>query len=546
MDSKKAKATVAGFAAAATVAAAALSGGGPTEKPGQTAYSDALLDLQSATQSLMDVSRTHGVDLPDKPGINDLVEGMDGVAPVDGYTSYGTVSTTGPVGKGDPVRYALEPDTTISGSRSTGLGSNCTILDMASGAEDWTNSQLSNEEQAKPSNTNSAYVYTVNGYTKLTVTTKNGYSAGATLCSGAATSVDVYCNFNNYVFVAWAKGDVGLLAVYKVTAGSYGVVTIAEILRTTWTETGAPDNVRLTESSVDGRVSICCTRADETGARYGAVFDLTSNRDFDAVLSLTEIKLTADACPELWGLEPDPAAKGWDITYVSSVDYCFDRIVVTCPTVGGGQAVIWTDRDESGAVVVKGYVPSLVDGGVDAALSEVICEGGSSTLLLARTVRVGDVNGVYLELLWRRRSDGKPAIVRNRYVPGSDTAGDIEQLRICNHLYMSPYTSQSGASLVSWVADGGLYATTLELSSENGTLRRSPAVRITDTDGVGVVMERSGGTAKVVYGVDGNGIEGYVSVRRKVSGCEAKEADGYALGAAQAGGGIYFMRTKNW
>ncbi len=549
----KVKAAVAGAVAVATVATASVGGGNPTPAPssaawtdtapGSVAWSDAVTDLQNAVNSLMSVSAAHGVELPDKPGINDLVDGLDGVAPVDGYTTYATVSSTGAVSKGDPVRYPLEPGT-VTSPRSV-LGSNCTILAMASGAEDWTNSQWSNDEQAKPCNLNSAYVYTsANGNTALRVMNKNGYAASDTLCAGAATSADVCVTYDGHILVAYSEGGSGVLQVYKTTAQTYGI-TLAETITYVWAGTGAPDNVQLTYSSVDAQVSICCTRADETGARYGAVYDLAMNVNLDDVLSDVEIKLTADACPDLWGLDPDPGAKGWDIAYVSSDDYCFNRIIVTCPIIGGGQAVIWTDRDESGATAVKGYVLSYIKGGVDAALSEVICADGPSTLLLARTVRDGDVDRVYLELLWRRRSDGKLAIVRRGYVQGSNITGDIDQLRICNHLYMSPYTSQAGASLVSWVTDGGLYAATVELSPEDGALRLSPAVRVTDTSGVGVIMERSGGTAKVVYAAD-TVQEGYVTLRRRVSSCTAAEADGYALADAQAGSGVYFMRTKNW
>ncbi len=162
--------------------------------------------------------------------------------------------------------------------------------------------------------------------------------------------------------------------------------------------------------------------------------------------------------------------------------------------------------------------------------------------MLARTVRDNGTSRVYLELLWRRVSDGKPHIASWSYVPGSDSNREIAQLRICNDLYMPTYTSPPGASLVSWVTDGGLYAATVEMSAL-GPIRVSPAVRVTGTDGVGAVLERGGGTAKVVYETD-MVHEGYVSFRRKVSTCGASEADGYVTSAAPAGEPCYFVRTR--
>ncbi len=537
----KVKAAVAGAAVVATVTAGTIGGGSPAPAAGQTSFSDSVLDLQHTVEFLIERAERQGIELPEGAGIRDVVEGLDGLIPTHGSSTYATVSAARGVHKGDPVRYALEPDGTVTNPRYI-LGNDRTILAMASGAEDWTNSQWSNKEQKAPQNTNSAFVC-VSGNTSLKVMNKSGYSAAASLCAGAATSADVYCTFDGHILVAYAEGGAGVLQVYKADKQGYGIFLV-DTLTYVWAATGDPDNIRLIYSAVDSRVSILCTVADETGTRHGAVYDLEMSRSTDDILSDVVVDLTADAWSALRGLSPDAGAKGWDIAHVSSDDYCFDRIMVTCPTIGGGQAVIWTDRDESGATAVKGYVLSKVKGGVDAALSIVPCEDGPETLMLARTVRGKDgASCVYMELLWRRASDGKPYITAWSYAPGSESAGEIAQLRICNDLYMSSYTSPPGACLVSWVTDGGLYAVTVEMSAL-GPLRVSPAVRITDTTGVGAVLERGVGSANVVYATDRvNG--GYVSFRRKVSTCKAAyNADGYVTRDAAAGETCYFVRTR--
>lgn len=537
--SGKVKAAVAGATVVATVAAGSLSGGSPTTAPGQTSFSNSVLDLQRTVEYLVERAERQGIELPEGAGIRDIVEGLDGLVPTHGSSTYATVSSSGGVSKGNPVRYALEPNGSVNNPRYI-LGNDRTILAMASGAEDWTNSQWSNKEQKTPQNTNSAIVC-VSGNTSLKVMDKNGYSAAASLCAGAATSADVYCTFDGHILVAYAEGGAGVLQGYKADRTSYNV-TLTDTFTYVWAAAGDPDNIRLTYSAVDSRVSILCTVADETGTRHGAVYDLKMSWNTDDILSDVVVDLTPDAWPALRGLSPDAGAKGWDIAYVGSDDYCFDRIVVTCPTTTGRQAVIWTDRDEAGATAVKGYVLSKVKGGVDAALSIVPCEDGPETLMLAQTVRDNGTSWVYLELLWRRASDGKLHIASWGHVPGSDSTGEIAQLRICNDLYMSSYTSPSRAYLVSWVTDGGLYAATVERPF-GGSARISPAVRVTDTDGVGAIMERGGSTAKVVYETDALR-EGYVSFRRKVSTCGASRADGYVTSDAPAGATCYFVRTR--
>ncbi len=532
--SGKVKAAVAGVATVAMVAAGAISGGSPAATSGQTSFSDSVLDLQRTVEYLIERAERQGIELPEGAGIRDIVEGLDGLIPTHGSSTYATVSSSGGVRKGDPVRYALEPDGTVTDPRYI-VGNDRTILAMASGAADWTNSQWSNKEQKTPQNTNSAFVC-VSGNTFLHVRTKENYSASTTVCAGAATSADVYCTFDGHILVAYAEGGAGVLQVYKADKQGYGII-LSDALTYVWAATGGPDNIRLTYDSVDDRISILCTVADETGARYGAVYDLAMSWHLDDVLSDVEIKLTADACPALRGLSPDAEAKGWDI-----FSGYYHEVLVTCPTATGRQAIIWTDRDESGATAVKGYVLSKVKGGTDAVLDWVPCEGGPETMMLAQTVRENGTSRVYLELLWRRASDGKPHIASWGHVPGSDSNREIAQLRICNDLYMSPYTSPPGASLVSWVTDGGLYAATVERPF-GGSARISPAVRVTDTDRVGAILERGGSTAKVVYATDALR-EGYVSFRRKVSSCEARSADGYVTRDAAAGTTCYFVRTR--
>ncbi len=532
-NEEKVRAAVAAAAVVATVAAGTIGGGSPAPAADSTSFSDSVLDLQRTVEYLIERAERQGVELPEGAGIRDIVEGLDGLIPTHGSSTYATVSAAGGVRKGDPVRYALEPNGSVTNPRYI-LGNDPTILAMTSGAADWTNSQWSNEPKT-PRNTNSAFVC-VSGNTFLAVTTENGYSATTTVCAGAATSADVYATYDGHILVAYAEGGAGVLQVYKADARSYGVY-LSDILTYTWAAAGDPDNIRLAYDAMDSRVSILCTVADEAGTRRGTVYDLALGVNLDDILSDVVVALTADAWPALRGLDPDVGAKGWDICYGD-----YDHVMVTCPTTTGRQALIWTDRDESGATAVKGYVLSRVKGGVDAALAIVPCEDGPETLLLAQAVNDNGTNKVYLELLWRRASDGKPHITVSGYVPGSDSAGEIDQLRICNNLYMSPYTSQAGASLVSWVTDGGLYAATVEMSAL-GPLRVSPAVRVTDTAGVGAVLERGGGTAKVVYETD-MVHEGYASFRRRVSTCEALAADGYVTSDAPAGESCHFVRTR--
>lgn len=554
-DSNKVKAAIAGTAAVALVAAASV------QQQESTGYSQSVLELQEAVAELTDTARDRGMTLPDSPGINDIVEGLDGMAPSKGE-DWNAIRVCGSeaVSTGDPVRVSAAFYGNYEGTKRTyTTHTAANVLCAASEAEDRTNSGW-DETTVRHEADIDAIVYTSGGNTyvaarRLTRTGKTTMPF-LQLCTGEATCADAVMDYQGDLLVAYELGGQGL--VTYATVDSAG---IAKKVTCTWAAGGDPANIKICYDHFYARAAICCTRLDAQGNRCGALVDLDVTPTAIA-LTGAEAPLTEAACPALAGLSIDAAADGWDICYAASAyrhgqydddpaatrgwDDELSVALVTCPRSGGGQAVIWCERDKHTTSQVKGYTLSGQRGSSGGAAMEDILTGQEiSTTMLAQAMTNGTEHYIGVELYWLRASDSATECIYRGRIPGSEALGAASQVRICGCAWLGSATLYDWAmAAVSWVADNTLYAATVQLTPALEVIV-GPAVKVMDLGAgcYGTVAEGYPGSPRVIWQDSAGACNMQITgLTYAASPADAEHADGVALSGGAPGETINIYR----
>ncbi len=466
-------------------AAALAAGAVVTAAVGAASLPDSAQDLADATTALYAKSEDRGMALPDKPGLWDVITGLDGMVPTAGTEMSLKVSQAGDVKAGDALTL-------------------CHQLTAGAAAELVDGTLLAVDTATYEGTTYAAVVFNreVDGepYAFL-----GAVELGS---DGTATMGDVVI----LTAEALSEADVAILpatgqavAVYPkdgraLAAGAQiGVgATLTDLGRCEVVESGSPYNLRIAATSAVFAVSCVrtvadvptlsvvmgCQRLPETGLGYTPAVDMT-----------------ADAFPVLEGCVFDPASapERWDLAVSGdgremTAENIGDKLVVylSCPKADGkGQYVVPVRMAADTWLAPTGYT----DQGVDWAVSgptAVNAGWGDRSLSTVVTVNRCDKPGAVWATMELYCLDTEESI------PQSNTYCITEPQTVQDVTEVGGALGTPGA--VSMAADGKLYVTPCELGGD----ATGPTVTAAEDIVRGTVITSEGNTVWcVTQGGDG-------------------------------------------
>ncbi len=359
---KKAATAVAGTALVAALAVSTV--GGPTVNTGDGSFAGSINAIEEAVDNLVNKSVDRGMDIepPSEsytPGINGVIEGLDGMAPTKGTTRYVKVSKEGTLYRGDRVRVCQE--FTAADQLRFAMG-DVKILATA--------------QSAVSSVSRIAILFTQNGQTKLkTVDMGSEMAMGNTLVileDEALTDASMVMVQNGRCYIAYNRDGDGVLTAVKCGANRLNELMWTDI----WMDGGDPENICFAVEPYYYEAALCCTRlpqgATQDSEREAVLLDMSLPWDGTGIESLGgEIVLTAEAQPALYGIDysKDAYTKGWDIEYVHywynepGNEVCCNSLFITYPTSDEyRRGIIHARRDRAVVDHEAPMGPSLVEG----------------------------------------------------------------------------------------------------------------------------------------------------------------------------------------
>lgn len=434
---KKAAAAAAGVLLASALTVGTVSG--PTNNTNDSSFAGSITAIEEAVDNLVDKSVERGMDIepPSEsytPGINGVIDGLDGMSPTSGTTRQVKVSKEGSLYRGDRVRVCQE--FTAADQLRFAMG-DVTIIATARGAVGAMGDNTIDQT------TRIIILFGQNGQTKLkTVDMGDEMSMGNTIVivdDEELTAASIAVDHHNRCYIAYNQDGDGVLTAVKC-----GKNRLNEVLWTDlWMDGGDPENICLAVEPKDNEAAVCCTRlpagATQASAREAVLLDMALPPDGTEITNLgEEIVLTAAAQPALHGIDysKDAYAKGWDMEYVHFwYDELGDQvrcnsIFITYPTSDEyRRGIIHIRRDREsvytgtpkGPSTVMGYQMSQVYGSLPCADMERVCTGSAMghmagvALCHGVTKQFGGPNGssvtksrVELELYTVTRDEDKP------------------------------------------------------------------------------------------------------------------------------------------
>ncbi len=365
-----AKGKKAATAVAATMMATALvvsSVGGPANNAGDGSFAGSINAIEEAVDNLVDKSIERGMDIeaPSEsytPGINGVIEGLDGMTPTKGTTREVKVSKEGTLYRGDRVRVCQE--FTAADQLRFAMGDVKIIATAQS-----TVGQTSRI----------AILFTQNGQTKLKTVdmgaTGSMYLANTLVIleDEALTAASMVMVQNLCCYIAYNRDGDGVMTAVECRESHLNVLKWTDI----WMDGGDPENICLAVEPYYDEAAVCCTRlpqgATQDSEREAVLLDMSLPLfDSTGIENLgVEIVLTAAAQPALYGIDysKDAYSKGWDMEYVHywynepGNDVCCNSLFITYPTSDEyRRGIIHVRRDRAVVDQEAPMGPSLVEG----------------------------------------------------------------------------------------------------------------------------------------------------------------------------------------
>lgn len=362
---KKAAAAAAGVLLASALTVGTVSG--PANTAGEGGFAQQMIAIEEAVDNLVDKSVERGMDIeaPSEsytPGINGVIDGLDGMAPTNGTTRQVKVSKEGSLYRGDRVRVCQE--FTAADQLRFAMG-DVKILATA---------------QSNGSQTSRiAILFTQNGQTKLKTVdlgATGSMNMGNTLVileDEALTSASMVMVQNLRCYIAYNRDGDGVLTAVECRENRLNVLMWTDL----WMDGGDPENICLAVDPYYDEAALCCTRlpqgATQDSAREAVLLDMSLPMwDSTGIEDLgAEIVLTAEAQPALYGIDysKDAYAKGWDMEYVHywynepGNEVCCNSLFITYPTTDEyRRGIIHIRRDRAVVDQEAPMGPSLVEG----------------------------------------------------------------------------------------------------------------------------------------------------------------------------------------
>lgn len=363
-------------AAAGTVLAAALAvssvGGPTTNNVNDGSFAGSITAIEEAVDNLVDKSVERGMDIepPSEsytPGINGVIEGLNGMSPAAGTTRTVKVSKEGTLYRGDRLRQCME---FTAGEQLRFATGDVKII---------TTAQFGTVGQ-----TRIAVLFTQSGQTKLkTIDISDEMAMGNTVVileDEALTTASMVIVNNSRCYIAYNRGGDGVMTAVKCGDNRLNELLWSDL----WMDGGDPENICLAVEPYYEEAAVCCTRLPQGSTndteREAVLLDMSLPTGGSEISGpIGEILLTAQAQPALYGIDysKDSYAKGWGMEYVhywyeepDSEELC-NSLLITYPTSNEyRRGIIHVRRDRSaenqeepaGPSKVMGYQVSQVYG----------------------------------------------------------------------------------------------------------------------------------------------------------------------------------------
>lgn len=556
---KKAAAAAAGVLLASALTVGTVSG--PANNANDSSFAGSITAIEEAVDNLVDKSVERGMDIeaPSEsytPGINGVIEGLDGMAPTSGTTRTVKVSKEGTLYRGDRVRACKE---FTAGEQIRFATGDVKILAAVQPTEGGFKDNPINQYNAI------AVLFTQNGQTKLkTVHIKTGIALGNTVVileDEALTAASMVMGQDHRCYIAYNRDGDGVL-----TAVRCGEDRVNEILWTDlWMDGGDPENICLAVDPYYDEAAICCTRlpqgAIQDSDREAVLLDMAFPTSCTGIEDLgAEIVLTAEAQPALYGIDysKDAYAKGWDMEYVHywynepGNEVCCNSLFITYPTTDEyRRGIIHIRRDRAvvdqeapmGPSLVEGYQMSQVYGSLPCVVMERVGVSGvmgamsdmTAVAMLhgtARQFQEGD-SGITkaraeLELYTVARDEDKPVLI------WWQRTDNWYNTNISN---VSLGQLENGTLYVSFARDGTVYAAIVEMRRVGSV--QGPLVNVGAIGTFATVKTVDIGRAALVYDTpDGDGYVRVLQAGRVIAEADGLNFDGTVLEGGSTGATI--------
>lgn len=544
---KKAAAAAAGVLLASALTVGSVSG--PANNANDSSFAGSITAIEEAVDNLVDKSVERGMDIepPSEsytPGINGVINGLDGMAPTSGTTRAVKVSKEGTLYRGDRVRACKE---FTAGEQLRFATGDVKILAVAQPEEGGFKSDTINQYY------DTAVLFTQNGQTKLkTVHIKTGISLGNTVViqeDEALTAASMVMGLDHRCYIAYNRDGDGVL-----TAVWCGEDRVNEVLWTDiWMDGGDPENICLAVDPYYDEAAICCTRipqgSTQDSDREAVLLDMAFPTSCTGIEDLgAEIVLTAEAQPALYGIDysKDAYAKGWDMEYVHfwynepGNEVCCNSLFITYPTMDEyRRGIIHVRRDRAvadkeepaGPSVVEGYQMSQVYGSLPCVEMERIgvskdMPDMTAVAMLhgtARQFKDGEADvtkgRAELELYTVTRDEDKPFLIwwrrTDNWYNTNISNVSVGQLR-------------NGTIYISFARENTVYAAIVELRSAGSV--QGPLVNVGAIGTFAAVKTVDIGRAALVYDTPaGDGYVRILQADRVIAETDGDKFDGTVL-----------------
>lgn len=545
-------------AAAGALLAAALtvsSVGGPvTQTETDGSFAGAMIQMEEAVDNLVNKSVERGMDIEPPtesytPGINGVIEGLNGMAPTDGTTRTVKVSKEGTLYRGDRVRVCKE---FTAGEQMRFATGNVKIISTAQDPEAGRDTMKSSVEVI-------AILFTQNGQTKLKIASVGGtisLSNTVVICDEELTAAGMVMAEGKRVYIAYNQdGDGMMTAVERNTSGIYEVKW-TDI----WMDGGDPENICLAIDPYYGEAAVCCTRLPQGSVldseREAVLLDLSLPAGGTGIEGLgAEIVLTAEAQPCLHGIDysTDAYAKGWGMEYVhywynaneSETVWCNALFIVYPSDDGYRHGIIQARRYRAvaneaapqGASQVTGYQKSLIYGSLPCAdVARVSLSDDSDS-----PVGVLMTHGMTILPEAGETGATKSRAVVELYLVGKEDDKPCQALQVwtapmysTNISNVSAGEVSDGVFYLSFAKESAIYASIMEVRNDRATM--GPIVNVGELGTFSCVKAVNKDRSALIYDTaSGDGYIRVLNVGRVVAEAIGDNFDGTVLTGGSAG-----------